>query len=105
VEPKFTLFVSCVEGQLATRFGTRTFIGAERDQKTNEIHWFPDRIVAIPAAEHARHRKEYDRLVADGDLLVHTEADWKAFCELEAEAEKQSRQRAEEARATPPAKE
>lgn len=102
---QFSLFVSCVEGQLCTRFGTRTFIGAERDQKTNEIHWFPDRIVAIPASEHARHRKEYDRLVQQGDLVVHTEADWKAFCELEAEAERNVRQRAAEAAAPPAAKE
>lgn len=77
MEP-FSLFVSCVEGKPVTRYGSRTFIGAEREHGTNIIHWFPDRVVAIPSTEHARYRREYDRVLRDGDLKVRTEADWLA---------------------------
>lgn len=101
----FSLFVSCVEGQLCTRYGSRTYIGAERDPKTNEIHWFPDRIVAIPAAEHARFRKAYNRIVADGDVKVRSQADWDAQCARETKAERKAHQRAAEAAASPAAKE
>lgn len=78
MEPSFSLFVSCIEGKPVTRHGSRTFIGAEREQGTNVIHWFPDRVVAIPEAEHNRYRKEYDRLVRDGDLKLRDESDWRA---------------------------
>lgn len=73
---EFSLFVSCIEGKPVTRYGSRTFIGAERVHGTNEILWFPNRVVAIPRSEHDRYRKEYDRLLRDGDLKVRTEKDF-----------------------------
>lgn len=76
----YGLFVSCVRGCPVTRFGTRQWIGAERDSK-NVIHWFPERIVALTHHEARRYRKEYDRLIRDGELKVHTAADWLAQIE------------------------
>jgi hypothetical protein len=85
---EFSLFVSCIEGKPVTRFGSRTFIGAEREGDSNVIHWFPDRVIAIPASEHDRFRKEYDRVLRDGDLRVRTKSDWLQQTEAEDAATK-----------------
>ncbi len=75
----FSLFVSCIPGKPVTRFGTGTFIGAHRSaEKVNELVYEPELIVAIPDGEHARHRKAYNRLVAEGDLKVRKPEEWVA---------------------------
>lgn len=72
----FALFVSSVEEHLVTRYGTRTFIGAERDK--NGIKWNTKAIVAIPHDEYRRYRREYDRALRDKSLTPRTEAEWNA---------------------------
>ncbi len=90
MESPFSLFVSCVPGKPVTRYGSHTFIGADRVAGTNEFIWHPERVVAIPATEHARYRKEYDRLLADKDLKVRTETEWKAQTAAEDSAVKRA---------------
>lgn len=75
--PQFALFVSCVEGRLVTRYGTRTFIGAERrtdDPRVVDFH--PEHIVAIPHDEHRKYRREYLRALREGSLVERTVDEW-----------------------------
>lgn len=94
--------MSCVRGRPVTRFGTRTMIGAER-APDNEIHWFPDRVVALTKAEADRHKKEYGRLLAEGDLRLRTAEEWIAQQQTgeKAAAEKAARKAAAAAAADP----
>jgi Pyruvate/2-oxoacid:ferredoxin oxidoreductase gamma subunit len=88
----FGLFVSCVEGQPATRYGTRTLIGAERrHDDPRVIDYDPDIIVAIPADELQRYRREYSDMLRDGALVQRSAEDWVAQEELALE---QARERA-----------
>lgn len=73
----FGLFVSSVEGQPVTRFGTQVLIGANRDAETpNEIRYRTEEIVAIPRAEADRYAREYGRLIEEEALVVHTADEW-----------------------------
>lgn len=74
---RFALFVSCVEGSLVTRYGTRTFIGAERrTDDPRQVDFHPDQIVAIPHDEHRRYRREYLRALREGSLVERTADEW-----------------------------
>jgi hypothetical protein len=74
---QFALFVSCVEGSLVTRYGTRTFIGAERrTDDPRQIDYHPEQVVAIPHDEHRRYRREYLRALREGSLVERTEDEW-----------------------------
>jgi hypothetical protein len=64
------LHVSSVEGHLVFRPATRVLIGAEVDLSApGNIQWNTAKIVAIPAAEYAEHRSDYDRFLRDGALV------------------------------------
>jgi hypothetical protein len=77
-QPSFALFVSCVEGSLVMRYGTRTFIGAERRAlEPTVIDYHPDIIVAIPHDEFRKYRREYLRALRDGSLASRTEQAWR----------------------------
>lgn len=100
------LFVSCVEGQPVTRYGSRVMIGADRDPADpSQIIYRPGDVVKIPAAEAARYRREYTRQLGDGALKLRTAEDWEAQsaahskAEADAEAQKAERRRAREAEA------
>jgi hypothetical protein len=73
----FAIFVSCVEGQPVARFGTGTMIGASRtpDDPTVVVY-DPEEIVAIPHAEYSKHRRAYDRAIANGSLRVRKSDKW-----------------------------
>ena len=74
---RFALFVSCVEGCLVTRYGTRTFIGAER--RTDDptvVDYHPEQVVAIPHDEHRKFRREYLRALREGSLVERTADEW-----------------------------
>jgi hypothetical protein len=74
----FGLFVSCVEGQPVTRFGTRVLIGAARDlTQPRKVNYDPKLIVAIPATEARRYHREYRRAIANGSLTERTAAEWR----------------------------
>lgn len=86
--PQFALFVSCVEGSLVTRYGTRTFIGAERradDPRVVDYH--PEHVVAIPHDEFRKYRREYLRALREGSLVERTAAQWDAQNRQSAPAE------------------
>jgi hypothetical protein len=77
-QPSFALFVSCVEGAVVQRYGTGTFIGAERRAlEPTVIDYHPAIIVAIPHDEFRKYRREYLRAVRDGSLVEHTEQAWR----------------------------
>lgn len=77
--PSFALFVSCVEGSLVTRYGTRTFIGAERRAlEPQVVDFHPDIIVAIPHDEFRKYRREYLRALREGSLVERTAEAWQA---------------------------
>lgn len=74
---QYALFVSCVAGQPVTRYGTRTFIGAERRAKEPQvIDYDPTVVVAISHDEFRRYRKEYLRALNSGSLVTRDAADW-----------------------------
>jgi|SRR6187551_177323 len=76
-QASFALFVSCVEGSLVTRYGTRTFIGAERRTlEPNVVDYHPEQIVAIPHDEFRKYRREYTRALRDGSLVQRTADEW-----------------------------
>jgi len=71
--------VSCVQGRPVTRYGTRTFIGADRDLlPPHGMTYDTERVVAISQAEFSRYRREYNRAVNTGDLVKRTAAEWSA---------------------------
>jgi len=73
----FGLFVSCVEGQPCTRFGSKILIGADRDPTNRrKIRYTPKLIVALPHVEAQRYAREYARAIADESLVQHTAAEW-----------------------------
>jgi hypothetical protein len=73
----FGLFVSSVEGQPCTRFGSSVLIGADRDPKApNKLIYRTDEIIAIPRAEAEKYAREYARLIAEKSLVEHTAAEW-----------------------------
>ena len=73
----FGLFVSSVEGQPVTRYGTKTLIGAERDRvNPTQIHYDTRAIIAIPHAELSRYRREYAGAIRDGSLRERTAKQW-----------------------------
>jgi hypothetical protein len=75
----FALFVSAVDGQPVTRFGTRTLVGASRRQnEPTIIDYDPSRVIAISRGEYARYRREYERAIRDGSLTRRTVEDWQA---------------------------
>lgn len=74
----FGLFVSCVEGQPVTRFGTRVFIGAARDPANpRKLVYHPDQIIAVPHLEAQRFGREYARAILDGSLVQRSAAEWR----------------------------
>lgn len=76
-QPRFALFVSSVEGRLVTRYGTRTFIGAERRASDpRQLEWHTDQVIAIPHDEFRKYRREYLRALREGSLVVRTDAEW-----------------------------
>lgn len=73
----FGLFVSCVEGQPVTRFGSKVLIGADRDPANRrKVRYNPKQIVAVPNEEAQRYAREYARAIADGSLTQHTAGEW-----------------------------
>lgn len=75
--PQFALFVSSVEGSLVTRYGTATFIGAERSATDpRAVEWHPDQVVAIPHDEYRKFRREYLRALREGSLVERTADEW-----------------------------
>lgn len=73
----FALYVSCIEGALVTRYGTATFIGAERRATApTVVDYHPEQIVAIPHDEFRKYRREYLRALRDGSLVERTAAEW-----------------------------
>lgn len=84
----FGLFLSSVEGQPVTRYGTKTLIGAERDRvNPTVVHYDTRTIVAIPHAELTRYRREYTDAIRDGSLRQRTAKQWVALQKRIAEAQ------------------
>lgn len=78
-QPSFALYVSCVEGAVVTRYGTRTFIGAERRAlEPTVVDFHPDIVVAIPHDEFRKYRREYLRAMREGSLVERTADEWRA---------------------------
>ena len=90
------VYVSAKEGVLVPRFPSlqsvvTQYIGATREQagKGNRgsiIKSEPKAVVAIPAAEWSRYRREYTRRVKDGSLLKKKKADFTRWQKARAEA-------------------
>jgi hypothetical protein len=74
----FAIFVSCVEGRLVSRFGTSCYVGADFD-KDNNLRFDVDMVVAIPHAEMAVYRREYEKHLRCGDLLARTVEDFESY--------------------------
>ncbi len=81
-------YFSVIPPALVTRFGTGTYLGASIrfDAGHSVIEWDPDRIVEISDNELTQYLREYAGLVRDGSLVEHKVEDYRAYCELEAEA-------------------
>ena len=83
----FGLYVSSVEGQPVSRFGTKVLIGAERDPETrNKIRYRTKDVVGIPTEEANRYAREYARLIADGALIERTADDYQQQQQQRSEA-------------------
>jgi Na+/glutamate symporter len=94
----FGLFVSCVDGQPVTRFGTGTMIGAARSKATPDVVTYdPTHVVGIPHAEYDRHRRSYDRALGNGSLKARSAADYRA--QEQAQAKRDDENRKAQARA------
>ena len=79
-ELDFGLFVSCVQGQPVTRFGTKVLIGADRDpENRRKVRYRTKEVVAIPRSEATRYAREYARAIAEGELKERTESDWREY--------------------------
>jgi hypothetical protein len=79
----FGLFVSSVQGQPVSRFGTAgagsggVLIGATRNPaEPRKIIYDPAVVVGIPHAEALKYAREYQRAVSDGSLTLRTAAAW-----------------------------
>lgn len=92
--PRFALFVSSIEGRLASRPGNpHAFIGARvPGQEGGEILWQPDVVVAITESDYLRHSREWDALLRNGDLKPRTAEDFAAYGKALA-AEEEARDR------------
>jgi hypothetical protein len=76
------LFVSSVEGHHVTRYGTGTLIGAEVDlQHPGNLRFDTAKVVMIPAAEYAAHKREYDHLLETGSLERRTPGEYRLYQE------------------------
>jgi hypothetical protein len=72
------LYVSSVEGQLVSRYGTRSlFIGARFDQESGKLAWQPEEVVLIPEQEALFYAREYRRLLKEGALRKRTVEDFR----------------------------
>ena len=74
----FALFLSCnPDGGLVARYGTRTFLGADRDATNpSRVKYYPERVVAVSVAEYRRFRREYNRAMTNGSVVRRTAAEW-----------------------------
>lgn len=90
------IYVSCKEGVLVPRFpslqsAVTQYIGAIREQagkgkRGSVIKSEPNAVVAIPAAEWARYRREYGRKVKDGALILKKKVDFTRWQKAREEA-------------------
>ena len=73
---------------MVQRFGAPpgTYWGVFRVK--DELTWDRERVFAIPAAEYARFRAEYDGAVSDGGLIVRLKAEFEAQEKKRVEARK-----------------
>jgi hypothetical protein len=100
------LFVSSVEGQLASRPSAgrslSAWIGAYPAYKNGQldgIRWETSEIVMIPAASVAEHLKAWSRVVESGSVKLRTKAEYDAFlAKQSAESEAEGKKLAEEAK-------
>jgi hypothetical protein len=106
--PKFALYVSSVEGRLASRPGSpHDYIGAaiptpeERKAGKRECTWTPDVVVPVLEDDFRRYEREWRTLVRDGDLKERTAEDFAAYQTKAAEAEAEHVKRLEAAAAPP----
>lgn len=89
----FAIFVSCVDGQPVTRFGTGTLIGASRTKEAPTlVSYDPTAVVGIPHAEYGQHRRAYDRALSNGSLRERTDADYLAQERAQAKRDEDNRQ-------------
>jgi hypothetical protein len=70
-------YFSAVDGHAVPRYGTRSFIGAERGPEGFVFN--TKAVVAIPVSDFARFAKEYMRALKSGALVERNEKDWKAY--------------------------
>ena len=106
------MFVRAVPGHAVPRYGTGTWIGAERrtlsaEQKASGESPFvwSSRIVPLPTDYVRRHVRALGMHLRNGELVQCTAAEWKAQCaadEAQAQAEAQA---ADEHNAADPAEE
>lgn len=77
----FAKYYACnPEHGVVSRFGTSTFIGAERDPANpRAVKFDPSAVVGITVLEYARYRKEYDKAVANKSLVEKSAADLAAY--------------------------
>lgn len=73
-------YSSRAEGGLATRFGTGTYIGANRSHEDpKQVVFDETAVVGITVLEYARYRKEYEKAVKGGSLVERTANDLAAY--------------------------
>ncbi len=61
------------------RYGTRTFIGADRGiEDPTKMVYDTKRVVALSVAELARYRREYRRAIRNGSLTERKVSEWTA---------------------------
>lgn len=92
--PKFALFVSSVEGRLVSRwdapsssFGARVATAEERKAGSEPIVWDPACVVPLTEQFAAKCDRELRNAFKNGDLKKRTEADWRAWLELDEKRE------------------
>lgn len=76
-DPNF-VYLSSKAGSIVTRYGVASFgqhywIGAKLADQNDptSIVWDESHIEAIPKAEFERYRREYQRLINSGELVLH----------------------------------
>lgn len=75
-------YVSSVEGRLVTRYvslrqPSPQYIGATRQGRV--VTFNTEAVIALPAIEWKRHRREYRKLIRDKSLLERTKGDFDAW--------------------------
>ena len=93
--PRIALYVRAVKGRLVSRYGSAGYFGARRTHITRQqqvagepmLVWDTDCVYPVTEATWASYRRELSKALRTGDLVEATEAEHRAWLEVERKRE------------------